>query len=87
MSFEKLGHWYGWAQGIEPIYWEALRLYVLRRDRFTCQKCYRKLLPSELRCHHVIRKEDGGTDSARNLITLCAECHLDEHPIYAEEAA
>ena len=84
-SFERLGHWYGWALGIEPIYWEALRKYVFHRDRYTCHDCEKKLPPSELRCHHVVAKEIGGSDSARNLRTLCADCHLDEHPIYPDE--
>jgi 5-methylcytosine-specific restriction endonuclease McrA len=25
---------------------------------------------------HVVRKRDGGTDSANNLITTCADCNL-----------
>lgn len=84
-NFDSLGFWYGWQFGIVPPYWDALREYVFRRDNHTCQKCQQRLKPSLLRCHHVQAKEEGGTDSARNLTTLCAECHFDEHPIMPDE--
>lgn len=84
-DFNKIGYWYGWSLGIEPPYWEDLRMYVFRRDKYTCVKCGRKLPPPELRCHHVKPKESGGTDSARNLVTLCGECHPDEHPMYSDD--
>lgn len=83
--FEQLGYWYGWAIGIEPPYWEELRQYVFRRDDYSCQKCRKKLPMPDLRCHHLQPKEEGGTDSSRNLTTLCGECHVDEHPIFPEE--
>ena len=84
-DFNKLGWWWGWAQGIEPGYWEALRMAIFRRDDFTCQQCHNKFGMSGLRCHHRIPKEDGGTDGARNLITLCKECHLDDKPMFTDE--
>lgn len=84
-NFERLGFWYGWELGIEPPYWEDLRIYVFRRDKFTCSKCGKKLPPADLRCHHMIRKEDGGVDGAKNLITQCGECHDDEHPMYQDD--
>lgn len=84
-EFEKLGWWWGWAQGIEPGYWEALRMAVFRRDDFICQQCHRKFGMSGLVCHHRIPKEDGGTDSARNLLTICKECHPDARPMFTDE--
>ena len=84
-DFERLGHWYGWALGIEPMYWEKLREHVFQRDNFTCQKCSRRLPANELRCHHIVRKEEGGTDSAKNLTTRCYKCHEDEHPIFPDD--
>lgn len=84
-NFEDLGFWYGWQLGIEPPYWATLRIYVFRRDKYTCQSCGRRLPPLELRCHHIEPKETGGTDSSRNMRTLCGKCHLDEHPVMPEE--
>lgn len=83
-NFNTLGWWYGWNQGIEPPYWEDLRLYVFRRDEFHCQTCHRMFGMSGLTAHHIIPKETGGSDSARNLVTLCHDCHPDTKPIMAE---
>ena len=80
-NFEKLGWWWGWEKGIEPPYWSALRLYIFRRDDFTCQTCGRRLSAKELVAHHIVPKEQGGIDGSRNLVTLCHPCHLDEQPI------
>lgn len=84
-DFNNLGYWYGWAIGKEPPYWEKLREYVFARDKHTCQTCRRRLPPSELRCHHLIAKEIMGSDSARNITTLCGACHPDEHPIFSDD--
>jgi len=84
-DFNNLGWWYGWELGIEPPYWEALRLAVFRRDDFTCQRCFKKFGMSGLVCHHRQYKERGGSDSARNLITLCKECDLDSRPIFPDD--
>lgn len=86
-NFNDLGHWHGWAFGIEPPYWQELRLFIFRRDHYTCQRCQQRLTLDKLRCHHMIAKEIGGSDSARNLVTLCGECHIDEHPIFPGEDA
>ena len=80
-DFTLLGFWYGWKIGKEPPYWQALRKFVFRRDGFTCQVCHRRFRTAELRAHHIDPKENGGSDSSHNLITLCGECHYDEHPI------
>lgn len=82
-NFNNLAHWYGWEHGIEPDYWGELRLYVFRRDDFTCATCEGRYPANKLQAHHLKRKEDGGTDSARNLQTLCAECHKDNKPIFS----
>jgi 5-methylcytosine-specific restriction endonuclease McrA len=84
LDFETLGHWIGWEFGITPPYWEILRLYIFRRDEFTCRKCHRRLAADLLQCHHIVRKEEGGTDSAKNLQTLCRDCHEDLKPIMPE---
>lgn len=85
LNFDDLGWWYGWSQGIEPPYWEELRLYVFQRDKFTCQTCHKQFGMSGLTCHHRVPKEEGGSDSAKNLVTLCNDCHPDDKPIMPED--
>ena len=84
-NFNDLGYWAGWQSGKEPQYWQALRLYVFKRDEYTCLKCQETLPPKDLVCHHIIPKESGGTDSARNLMTLCQTCHPDDKPIFESD--
>ncbi len=52
---------------------QEVRLQVLERDKYTCQKCYTKA--SKLNVHHIKAKRYGGTDSVDNLITYCVKCH------------
>lgn len=84
-DFNKLGFWYGWAMGMYPPYWDELRLFVFRRDNFTCTACGARLSSTQLQAHHIVPKEDGGTDSARNLTSLCGLCHKDPYPMMPTE--
>lgn len=84
-DFDKLGFWWGWERGIAPPYWDELRSYVLNRDDYTCQKCGVRLPGSNLALHHIKPKEIGGSDSAKNLTTLCKACHRDTKPIMSDE--
>lgn len=52
---------------------ENIRLAVLIRDEFTCQECGRKNI--RVQTHHIRPKSRHGSDSVRNLITLCTKCH------------
>ena len=52
------------------------RAKVLWRDNYTCQKCKSKDI---LQTHHIVWKSKGGTDTLKNLITLCEDCHDDLH--------
>lgn len=57
------------------------RLWVLKRDAFSCQRCgvaYNARSSSKLEVHHVIPKARGGNDFSTNLITLCVTCHDSE---------
>jgi len=83
-DFESLEHWPGWSMGIEPPYWNALRQYVFERDFFTCQVCGVRFPKKKLVAHHIIPKEDGGIDSAKNLITVCLDHHLDDKPLFED---
>ncbi len=83
-DFNWLGWWWGWQYGLEPPYWEELRSYVLRRDRFQCKDCKQTFGMSGLVAHHLDPKENQGPDAAWNLATVCHECHPDSKPIYAD---
>jgi 5-methylcytosine-specific restriction endonuclease McrA len=58
--------------------YKELQLYVLERDKYTCQNCgqYTQAPP-----HHKILRSQSGDDSEFNLITLCQICHAAEHGI------
>lgn len=54
-----------------------LREYILHRDNHKCQNpdCKNKDKNPILMIHHIVFRENGGTDSPSNLITLCNKCH------------
>lgn len=56
-----------------PEDWSDLREAILERDDHTCQGCSAKGV--ELHVHHIVPLGAGGTNSRRNLITLCDTCH------------
>jgi len=86
-DFENLGWWWGWEDGIEPPYWGMLRLYVFKRDDYKCYTCGEEYPAYRLNAHHIIPKENGGIDSAKNLQTMCVTCHQDGKPIFQEDNA
>lgn len=69
----------------------ALRAYIIRRDGFTCRRCGakaldtpsdydgRKALPTDngsfLVMDHILTRQNGGTNDAANLQTLCDRCN------------
>ena len=69
-DFNNLGWWYGWNLGIEPPYWEELRMYVFSRDNFMCTECRKKFPTSGLAAHHIIPKETGGANRAKKPINI-----------------
>lgn len=52
---------------------ENLRIATLVRDNYTCQDCGKK--ECRLEAHHITPKRSQGSDSIKNLITLCETCH------------
>lgn len=50
-----------------------VKAYVLHRDGYQCQKC--KTKKGKLHVHHIVFRNNGGTDTPSNLITLCEGCH------------
>ena len=49
---------------------------VLKRDGWRCQACGSM---QHLQVHHLNFRSQAGGDVEQNLITLCAECHLQIH--------
>ncbi len=43
------------------------------RDHFTCQCCKAKQTPLE--AHHIHYRRNGGSETIKNLITVCSTCH------------
>ena len=57
------------------------RAYIFFRDDYKCQNpgCSNEDTKPILQEHHIIFKENGGTDKPGNLITLCTQCHTPEN--------
>ena len=49
---------------------------VLERDGWRCQRCGSL---KDLQVHHQTKRSQQGDDALRNLVTLCAHCHMAEH--------
>ena len=49
---------------------------VLERDGWRCQKCGSL---ENLQVHHKIKRSQQGDDALGNLVSLCAQCHMEEH--------
>lgn len=57
-------------------FWDAARIYVLRRDRYTCQACGHRDRRRGLDVDHIREIARGGAPLAYdNLQTLCRACH------------
>jgi len=48
---------------------------VLERDGWRCQKCGSL---ENLQVHHMIKQSQQGSAALRNLVSLCAHCHMEE---------
>lgn len=67
--------------------WNTAKLIALERDVYKCRICGKAPMLSdnkdgvdrlrvEVEVHHIIPRIAGGSDSTKNLITLCKECHI-----------
>lgn len=77
LANENIRHW-GYQKGINYGF-ENTKAMVLNRDRYKCQCCKNKHKDSKLEVHHIIFRNQGGSDDESNLITLCHTCHKDLH--------
>lgn len=55
------------------------RRLIMERDGYQCQNCGAIFPADQLEVHHIIPQSSGGKHFSNNLITLCFDCHLDEH--------
>lgn len=54
-----------------------LLVEIRKRDSQRCVAC--GIASGALEVHHIVYRSQGGPDDARNLVTLCRECHRDAH--------
>jgi hypothetical protein len=57
--------------------WKTTRKRALKRDNNVCRIC---LNPDKKPVvHHILPRNEGGPDTQDNLLTVCEECHWNEH--------
>jgi len=66
-------------KGYKDLEWLNIQRQVFERDNFKCRHCKGKTRDFELHGHHLIRKEDNGSNELDNLVTLCKKCHVKYH--------
>lgn len=60
-------------------FWDSARIYVKRRDRYTCRACHRRFRSRELEVDHILEIARGGAAlEYANLQTLCRACHREK---------
>jgi len=57
--------------------WQKRRLEILKRDDFTCRNCQSS--DKTLNVHHIKYKGKPWEVESKYLITLCEDCHGQEH--------
>lgn len=59
-----------------PDNWHKIRIAVLKRDDYRCYRCEkRNAYGKGLTIHHIIPRDEDGSNEMSNLITLCIPCH------------
>lgn len=59
---------------------DVIRRTVRQQDGCRCSSCKKDSQQAELHVHHIIPLSRYGTNSTRNLVTLCYSCHNKQHP-------
>ena len=57
--------------------YDTIKEFVKTRDNFTCQICFSKR--NKLHVHHIIYRSLGGTNTPKNLMTVCTQCHTPQN--------
>lgn len=60
---------------ITPEEWRLLKYAVIKRDHRRCQRCDKRFKILELGAHHIMPRDEGGSNDMTNLMTLCNPCH------------
>jgi len=55
--------------------WRRTRREVFYRDHYHCLRCDKRFKTEELTPHHLIPRDEGGSDDTSNLVTMCNPCH------------
>lgn len=77
-----------------PPDWTERKMFVQKRDKYTCQVCGMSVILdtqaaidtrnhaslARLQVHHKRPLSKGGDNSLDNLVSLCFDCHEDQHP-------
>lgn len=72
---ELMADGFDWGKQFIP-WWKKSRMHVLKRDRFKCRACGKKLKAKKaLPVHHIVPRKYGGDERSSNLISLCESCH------------
>jgi len=54
----------------------SLRRAIWLRSSCRCEACSKGLELQEVQCHHVVPVSQGGRNTPKNLVCLCAACHI-----------
>ncbi|WP_284154070.1 HNH endonuclease [Desulfofustis limnaeus] len=54
----------------------ALRLQILKRDKYKCFYCFRNLSEASYTVDHIRPQAEGGRHSYRNVVACCFECNV-----------
>jgi hypothetical protein len=60
-----------------PGNWDEVAQKIRQRDGYICQDC--GATETTLDVHHIVYLSNHGTNQRSNLITLCRQCHEEEH--------
>lgn len=60
---------------MSPDEWRLLRYTVIKRDHQKCKRCDKRFKITLLSAHHIMPRDEGGSNDMSNLVTLCHPCH------------
>jgi 5-methylcytosine-specific restriction endonuclease McrA len=63
---------------LSPYKWKKRVAEIMERDGHKCRMCGTSQGLADV--HHIIKRSQGGSDDADNLILLCRDCHNKFHP-------
>lgn len=73
----KVGQRAAYLAYLQSTRWKDLRRAIYERDGFQCRECQAR---DNLNAHHI-HYRTLGLEDGRELVTLCVDCHLQEHRV------